>query len=348
MINPAAELIWRGDAKIQLIPSAVEGSGLKNRIQAISFLNRAFALFYECRQGIALCGDTQMQARMTAELEAAATNGPRRGECDDLREAIEHATALKSGNRVSAPYQWRDNKLQSYECIQFHQKIAFDAFEGRRPTIWQEGNVTSAKAAVQFMHEMDKRVGIMQSKFAKIEEKWRLIHRTGIRLHRMGARPADNEWKALGNNLKSLTRFVRESQHYMWLSSQRLEERFGKLTSYLGSGATVIGVAIRIEALADRMVKGSATMDSLKASLELLCVLGTFYARAFDLMPGARGWINHLFSHRWNEIRLLSGEAKGVRLAELESNTGVLGGGSGLRAFPFLGSYRDTRSDGIL
>ena len=346
MANPAAELHWRGDTKIQLTPSAVKGSSLENRILAISFLNRAFELFYECRQGIARCGDTQMQERMTEELEAAATNSPHKGDCDDLKEAIEHATALKVNHRFSAPYQWRDNKLQSYLCFKFHQTTTFDAFEARHPTIWQEGDVSSAKASVQFMREMDERVGILQSKFAKIEEKWRFVHRMGMRLHHSGARPADNEWKALGNNLKGLTRAVRESQQYMWLSSGRLDERYDKLTPYLGSGATVLGVAWRIDALADRMVKGSASLIGIKESLELLCVIGTFYARALDLIPGAKAWINHVFSHRWNEIRLLTNQAKGTRLAELESTTGVLGGGSGLRAFPFLGSYRDMRNCG--
>lgn len=348
MANPIAKLHWRGDAKIQLIPNDVKGSSLENRILAISFLNRAFELFYECRRGIALCGDTRMQEIMTKELEAAATNGSHKGECDDLKEAIEHATAQKSNHKFSAPYQWRDNKLQSYQCSRFHQKMAFDTFGGRYPTIWQEGDVISAKAAVRFMCEMDDRVSVLQSIFGNIERKWRFVHRTGLRLHRSGSKPADNEWKALGNHLKSLTFSAKESQRYMWLSSGQLEERFNKLTSSLGSSTTVLGVALRIDALADRMVKGSASLTSLKEALELLCVLGTFFARAFDLIPHAKTWINHMNSRRWNEVRLLSGEAKGARLAELESSAGVLGGGSGLRAFPFLGSYRDARNSGVL
>jgi hypothetical protein len=225
--------------------------------------------------------------------------------------------------------------------------MAFDAYESRRPTIWQEGDVSSAKAAVLFLKEMDERVSLLQAKFAWIEERSRSVHRAGVRLYRASVRPGDTDWKALGNGLKSIARTVSQSQQHMWLSAGRLEERFNRLTSYLGSGASVLGVARQLAALGDRMVNGSASLGSVKEALELLCVLGSFYARGLDMIPGAKTWINEIYASRWNEVSLLAGETRGTRLAQLESANGILGGGSALRAYPFLGSYRDARSLGV-
>ncbi|MEA3642481.1 MAG: hypothetical protein VBE63_21420 [Lamprobacter sp.] len=342
------ELYWRGDLKIALTPRDVQGSALQNRIQAIHFLNEAFALFYRCRQGIAQCSDSTMRKRLTQTLEAAASNGPGRNACDDLKEAIAHALALKSRDGYAAPYQWRDLTLQSYQSFGFHQQMAFTAVGGRRPTVWQQGDVISAKAAVRFLEEIDQHVSELQARFARIEQRWDQVHRLGLRLQRSRLRPTAGEWKMLGATLWSIGRTVFDSQSALWLSGSGIDARFNHTTACLGSGTTVLGVGHRLEALASRMRKGGATSGHLKEALELLCVLGTFYARALDVIPGAKFWINRVEARRWNELRLLADVSPATRLTEINDGQEFLSGHTAKRGFPMLGHYRETLNQGLL
>lgn len=342
------ELYWRGDLKIALTPTDVEGSALQNRIQAIHFLNEAFALFYRCRQGIAQCSDSTMRKRLTQTLEAAASNGPGRHDCDDLKEAIEHALALKMRDGYQAPYQWRDAKLQTYQSFGFHQQLAFNAVGGRRPTVWQQGDTVSAKAAVRFLAAIDQPVGELQGRFARIEQRWSQVHRTGLRLQRSRLRPTASEWKLLGAALWSIGRTAFDSQSAMWLSASGIDARFKHAIACLGSGTTVLGVVHRIEALAARMLKGSATVGHLKEALELLCVLGTFYARSLDMIPGAKVWISRVEARRWNELRLMENLTQSGLLAEARTGQEYISGRAIKRAFPLLGAYRMNAVSGLL
>lgn len=334
------ELYWAGDLKIALTPNDVSGSALQNRIQAIHFLNAAFALFYRLRQGIAACSDSAMRKRLTLTLEAAASSGSRPGDCDDLKEGIAHAVARKMRDGYQAPLQWQDSKLQAYQSFGFHQQMAFNAVGGRRPTVWQEGDVVSAKAAVSFLHDIDRQVGELQARFARIEQRWRLVHRTGLHLHRNRLRPTAAEWKMLGSELWNIARTVFDSQPALWLAGSGVDARFNHAISCLGSGATILGVARRIEALAARMLKGNASIRELKDAMELLCVLGTFYARALDIIPGAAVWINRVEAGRWNALRLMASLTQAELLAEARTGQELISGQASKPGFPRLGSYR--------
>lgn len=68
MLNRIFELHWSGSIKLELLPQDVKGSALENRLQALSFLNYAFALFYRLRQGIASCNNAKMRERMAQTL----------------------------------------------------------------------------------------------------------------------------------------------------------------------------------------------------------------------------------------------------------------------------------------
>jgi hypothetical protein len=342
------ELYWVGDLKVVLTPRDVSGSALENRIQAIYFLNAAFALFHRLRQGIAACSDSTMRKRLTQTLESAASNGPGHGGGDDLKEAIEHAVALKMRGGYQAPFQWRGTKLQTYQSFGFHQQLAFQAVGGRRPTVWQQGDVVSAKAAVRFMEEIDRQLGELQARFGRIEQRWELVHRTGLRLQRHHLRPTSAEWKMLGAELWSIGRTVFDSQSALWLSGSGIDGRFNHIIACLGSGTTVLGVGRRLEALAARMLKGRATSGHLKEGLELLCVLGTFYARALDLIPGAKVWISRVEARRWNELRLLAAVSPATRLTEINDGQEFLSGHSAKRGFPILGPCRQTLNQGLL
>jgi hypothetical protein len=334
------DLHWRGDLKVQLRPIDVKGSVLENRIKELSFLNYAFALFYAFRQGIARCSDPKMRERMTQTLEAAAQNGSGHRECDDLRGAIYHAIALKVQNGHQAPYQWQNNKLETYQSVGFDQPTAFAAIVGRPATVWQEGDVVSAKAAVRFLAEIDGYVGLLQRYFARIEERWRLVHRAGMGVRQPQSELAATDWNMLGSLLGSISRTVFDSQDAMWLSVSEIDQRFSHAGRHcLGSETNVLGVARRIEALAARMLKGNAVIINLRDAMEALCVLATFYARAFEMIPGAQAWISGIAAHRWNEVQLFAHAAQSMTSAEVRTGRAYSRGQASRSSFPQFGHY---------
>jgi hypothetical protein len=348
MLNRLFEAHWRGDLKVELRPQDVKSTALVNHIQGVSLINYAFGLFYELRQGIARCSDAKMRERMTQALEAAATNGPGRGDCDDLREGIYHAVALKAKEGHRAPYQWISDKLETYQSFGFHQRIAFEAIGGRRPTVWQEGDVVSAKAAVRFLTAIDRYIDILQARFARIEERWGIVHRAGMQLQKGQFQIAAADWNLLGSLLWSISRTVFDSQAYMWLSASGVDARFNHASSCLGSETTVLGVVRRIDALSGRMLKGNAAAGHLKEAMELLCVLGTFFARSFGMIPGARVWISRTEARRWNEVRLLENITQATTLAEVRTGREYMRGQVSKCSYPQFGNYRQSLSRSVL
>ncbi len=347
MITPFQQLHWSGALKIQLRPQDAAGSALQNRVQAVAFLNRAFEVFYECRAGIAQCSDTEMRQQLIQELEDAAITGPDQTTCSDLRSAMCHAAAEASQIGTIRHYRWRDDQLQIYSCTKFHQQLAFDAFGARRPTIWQEGDVSSAKAAVQFLHRMDEKLWKLQDGLARFETAWREVDRAAVELHRRGGRSTDGDWRALGHRLRNMVMEVKRAQRYMWLAGARLHERFAKLNATLGSSVSVPSAVTRFNSLADRMIKGTATFATLKDALDLLCVMGSFYGSALGLIPGAADWINRVYAQRWSRLQLLRAESNLVGLADLVAAQGVLGPQPALCRFPYLGAYRQPGMPGL-
>lgn len=348
MITPIHQLHWNGALKISLRPQDAAGSALQNRVQAIMFLNRAFEVFYDCRRGIAQCADTEMRQQLIQELEEAAIGGPQQSDCSDLRTAMRHAASEAVQTGAISHYRWRDSQLQIYSCTKFHPKLALNAFGAKRATIWQEGDVSSAKAAVQFLYAMDAKLARLQDSLARFETGWLEVDQAATELHRRGGQSTDGQWRALGHRLRNLVMDVKRSQRYMWLAGSRLHERFAKMNTTLGSSVSVPSLLTRINALADRMIKGTASFATLKDAMDLLCIMGSFYGRALGLIPGASDWINRIYAQRWSRLQLLRAESNLIGLADLVAAQGVLSPQPALCRFPFLGAYRQPGMPGLV
>ena len=326
MSTNAYELYWAGRLKIEL--SDLDQFGSIENDDALKFLNFAFELFYNCRQGIMLCNDADMKKEMTDELEDAATEGAGKG-VDDLREAIAHAVADKAKGSFDNLYQWYSNKTETYSCVRYDPNRFLNPYDRRIATIWQGGDVKSAKAAVKFVSAMDEKfrgIGGATKPYSHAVDMLRKVVDNN--------NSADADWKKLGKALTAAGDAAGEVKKWMWLAPNRLKG-FDK---YIGSASSFLGVANKLHELGSNYVHygNNAEMAVLETVLGYLPILGGFYAKALHMIPGLEQWYRRVIEHRVNRIdAIINGRRKhgrgkqlGVRTYRLAARTGAVRGGS--------------------
>ena len=317
MATNAFELYWKGDFQVRLENTDVAGSKFYNNPTALSFMNRAFEIFYQCCRGINNCSDSKMKKKMRTELEKAATSGYGLRECDDLKEAIKHVTENKTKYGFNSGFSWLNDKSETYTCVKYHRKMYYNPYESRKPTIWQDGNVTSAKAAVKFMQAMDTRIYTLLALSGQFDKQWKQAHYKGISIYKKGTK-ADSDWNALGKTLQGIKSIVDTSQDYMWLMPAKLDKKFQKIAPGFGTAGKFLGIAERIYNLSTSFLQGVSTgkglenfmFNALKDVLGLLPILGSFYAGALDIIPAAGKWMDHIYTSRWDEWKRIEAQTK--------------------------------------
>lgn len=330
MSTNAFEIYWKGVRKVELNEMTLYGTEFSRNEEALKFINFAFELFYNCRQGIMRCEDKSMRDEMTSELEDAATVGSGRG-VDDLREAIEHAVSAKTETGWSAFFQWYSNKTETYQCVEHDPKRFLNPYDTRTSTLWQHGSIKCAKSTVLFVAAMDekfKELGAGAKPYANAVNKLQKVVQTN--------NAPDQDWRAVGSLLQETGEAADKVKKWMWLAPAQLDG----FERYIGGASSFLGVANKIKTFGDNYVHygDSVAMATLEEALGYLPVLGGFYAKALHMIPGLKGWFAEVMQYRLDQIDSatrddrhgvnLSLPRSGVRTAMAEWRSNATQGGS--------------------
>lgn len=328
MSNNAKELYWLGHRKVVLNDLTLLGTPFDNPT-ALEFMNFAFELFYNCRQGVMKCGDAKMQKEMTSELEDAATEGTGRG-VDDLQEAIYHAVDWKADHGIDEPYQWYSSKAETYECIPYDPQRFLNPYDNRVATLWQGGDVTAAKACVLFVRAMDE-------KFIELGKASKPYGKAVDALQKLAdnKNSPDQDWKTMGEHLENAGTVASEVKRWMWLAPDTLQG----FERYIGGAADFLGVANKIKDIGNNYVHygNSLSMALLEEALGYLPVLGGFYAKALHMIPGLERWFKAVVQHRIDKIdAIFRDEHANLRIRQ----TGTQSSAFAVRSAPVQGTFR--------
>lgn len=329
MSNNAAFLYWNGNRKVVINDLTLYGTTFSHDEPARHFMNFAFELFYNCRQGIMKCTDSDMRKAMTSELEDAATTGWGRG-ISDLKEAIDHAVEYKADNSIHDPFQWYSNDADTYEYVEHAPKRYMDLWDSRVATLWQDGTVKSATSCVGFVREMDKR-------FIELAGSAKPYSKAVDALKKLAENQnsPDQDWKDMGKLLKTAGTVASEAQRWMWLAPDTLQG----YEKYIGNASSFLGVANKIKDIGNNYVHygNNLEMAILEEALGFLPILGGFYAQALHMIPGIERWFKRIVQYKIDQIdSIFHDESASLSVPP----TGVLASTFSLGTDAVLGSSR--------
>lgn len=257
---------WAGFRQAQLTSDQVTASwgrrGVAHSGTAITFVNRAFELYYQAHQRIESCPDGRQRQRMLEELHDAGRSGWGRG-VDDLEEAFQHLDG--NGGR------WTDEATWNYY--------------GGRNKVYQIMLVTAPTSIVNFMNAVDSRM-------ERLREAAERFHRQAQQVNQA---ERANRWEQVGQGLEQIGAWGGRAEPFMWMAPS-VQARVGQTVSFAGAlsnlhaGLTTYGNAIR----AGMPPTAATALAGLRAALGWVPVLGDFYGRAVELIPGLAVWYRRL------------------------------------------------------
>ncbi len=257
---------WEGTRRAHLTRSQITAEwgrpGVAHSGTSIAFVNRAFEIYYTAHERIGQCPDADHRRLMMDSLHDAARTGWGFG-VDDLEEAFQHLHS--NGGR------WTDNATKSY-------------FGGRQK-VFHATLVRAPVSTVNFMNAVDSRV-------AELREIMQRYHQQAREL----SRAADgSQWSQVGSALGDIKSWGERAKPFLWMAP-RVQDRLGQVVSFTGvlsniqSGLNTYGLSIRAGFDSD----AAAAIGALRAAMGWVPVLGDFYGRAVDLIPGLRVWFRDL------------------------------------------------------
>ena len=257
---------WEGTRQAQLTRSQVTASwgrpGVAHSGTSIGFANRAFEIYHSAHQSISRCSDYGHQRQMMSSLHDAARTGWGLG-VDDLEEAFQHLDS--NGGR------WTDNATKSY-------------FGGRNK-VFHSTLVTAPVSTVNFMNAIDSRVAELRTIMNRYHQQARTL-----------SRAADgHQWAQVGTGLGEIKSWGERAKPFLWMVPT-VQDRLGQAVSFTGvlsnihSGLNTYGLSIRAGFDSDT----ATAIAALRTAMGWVPVLGDFYGRAVDLIPGLRVWFQGL------------------------------------------------------
>lgn len=250
--------------------SADWGSG-SHCATRLDLANTAFDIYYRAMRNIQAVQDPTHRSRMQDKLIAARQSGFGWG-VNDLEEAFEH---LADNNGT-----WSDDNTKTY-------------FGGRRKCIARSLISQSPEAMVNFLNEVDDGMNEMSKVMEEFGEQAELIKRGQRR----------DDWATIGTALGRVKTGTELAKPWMWTApaTQQWAGRVVSFTDVAGkihSGATMYTRSRQ----AGFTSREAAALTAMQTAVGFVPVLGSFYSKAVEMIPGLVTWYRGLIENRVRQI----------------------------------------------
>ena len=243
----------------------------------IALANRAFTLYYQAAGSIRKVGDSGHRTSMWRTLSNARAKGFGLG-ISDLNEAFEH---LAKNNGI-----WTDNNTENYyggprKC--FNRTIVSGAPEGMVNFLdaVDDGMKTLGKVLVDYKDQLEK----------------------------VTLAAGRDDWETVGTVLGHVNTAAETAEPWLWTApaTQKWAGRivtFTDVTGKIHDGATMY---VRSkEAGFDN--RSAAALTAMRLAVGCLPVLGGFYSKAVEMIPGLVVWYRGLLDQRFRDADRASRE----------------------------------------
>lgn len=273
---------WDGSRQASLERSQITAgwgrAGVEHSGASIGLANRAFEVYYSAHRSISAGGGAGHSVQMLAALHEAGRTGWGSG-VSDLEESFEHLVAHGGG--------WSDNNTKDY-------------FGGPNK-IFQRTLVTGPEGPVNFLNAVD----------ANVESLRGICTRYETQVRELTTAVGSDNWAQIGRTLGEIKSWGERAKPVLWWAPA-YERRLGQavsLTDVLGrihTAATMYGSSRS----AGFDPRSAAALSVLRGAVGLVPVLGDFYGRAIEMIPGLASWFRGLIQER---VRRLDAAAAGRR-----------------------------------
>lgn len=275
-----SNVYWNGQQQARLEPHQVSAAwgrpGVPHSMTAISLANRAFEVYYSAHSNISANSAAAHYSQMLKSLHDAARSGWGRG-VSDLEESFEHLS--ENGGR------WSDNNTKNYY--------------GGPNKIFQGALVTGPEGPVNFLKAVDDNI-----------EKLRGIYtRYGSQVQDLSTALSADNWTRIGQVLGDIKNWSERAKPFLWWAPA-VEQRLGQtvtLANVLGNIHTAATLYANSRS-AGFDPRSAAALTALRTAIGLVPVLGDFYGKAVEMIPGLANWFRGLIQER---VRRLDAAAAG-------------------------------------
>ncbi|MCA9051847.1 MAG: hypothetical protein KDA89_24080, partial [Planctomycetaceae bacterium] len=270
---PTFEDYKNGDALAKLDYDTVTAEwgrrGVSHSGTAISLSNRAFEIYYNSARNIRTLEDTKLRNAAWKKLRSCAASGWGSG-ADDLNEAFQH---LADNNGI-----WKDGDTSNYYG---GPKRGFNSL------------VKGPQAMVNFLDAVDGGLSTLEKVYQHYANQAKKI-----------ANAAQNDhWELVGIALGEIKDKGETVQPWLW-NAPNAEKHLGRVVKF----ADVLG---NIHAGATVYVKGrqaglssdvSQAIGVMRTAVGFVPVLGNFYGKAVEMIPGLAAWFRGLVQDRVRKL----------------------------------------------
>ena len=265
---------WLGNRQATLQRDQVRADwgrpGTEHSGTAIALANRAFEVYYTARRNINACTDSSHKNAMLQKLEEAGRSGWGIG-VNDLEESFEH---LERNQGI-----WTDGSTSNY-------------FGGPNK-IFPNALVTGPQGPVNFLKAVD----------ANVEELRRILDRFNQQTQQLAQAQQNDNWTRIGDITGEIQTWGERAKPFLWWAPNA-EQRLGQVVSFAGalSNMHTALTTYTNSRSAGFDSRTSAAIAALRTAVGWVPVLGEFYGRAVDLIPGLATWFRGLVQDRGRRI----------------------------------------------
>ncbi len=281
---------WNGRFQARLSPSQVSVSwgapGARPVNRSIEFVNRAFEIYYLAKNNISDVSDHDHRTSMSLQLLDAARSGYGFG-VSDLEEALVHL--------VSNSGRWVDEDSSQYNG---GGKKAFGGGLVRGPT-----------SIVNFMCSIDDKMINLKDCVSDFGLRKQSLLSSYVEIGRQNAGPTPAEsWTQFGTAMNELKTWGGHAKPFLWLApaTQTLVGNtvsFVNVISQIHTGLTTYGNCMR----AGIPTNSSIALSAAGAAMTWVPVLGGFYGKAIEMIPGMKLHFEHIMSDYQRRIEVETG-----------------------------------------
>lgn len=249
--------------------------GVAHSLTAIGFCNKAFEIYYNSAQNIATLEDTKLRTAAWKKLRDCASEGWGIGVWD-LNDAFDH---LAENGGV-----WKDEHLSNYYG---GPKRGYNAI------------VKAPRSIVNFMDAVDGGLSFLEKVYAHYAQQAKKIADAAKKDH----------WELVGIGLGELKNKGEIVQPWLWNApnAERYLGRAVKFADVLGN--IHAGATVYVKSQQAGLGEGaSRAIGIMRTAVGFVPVLGGFYGKAVEMIPGLANWFRGLIQDR---VRMLDRISRG-------------------------------------
>ncbi len=277
MSNPYWEGFRQASLERSQITAAWGRPGLDHSGASISIANRAFEVYYTAHQNISASAGVSHYSQMLESLHEAGRTGWGVG-VTDLEESFEHLTA--NGGR------WTDNNTLHYS--------------GGQNSIHHVYSASGPAGPVNFLKKVNDNIEFVREVSLEFSNQ----------VEELTSGMQSSQWAQIGEALDGIETWGERAKPFLWWAPA-YEHRAGQVVSLASVLGTVHTAATMYTSSrsAGFDPRAATALAALRAAVAIIPVLGDFYGRAVEMIPGLANYVRGLIDAK---VRRLDAAAAGA------------------------------------